>query len=123
MSDVLPDIPEYKVIKKGEPRLTHKIVETIGYTGLSQIVAIVPAFDPSDKFFTLAQLENRSHILPLHKIAGDKALLFEVSASGEDEDALSALNQTIDNIGTLANVWHDPDRFLKLIYPDTPATS
>lgn len=107
-------IPQYELYVSPKEPVEHK---SLGTVGLSQIVAITPAFDPpNEHFFKFAIVPDKTMVLPLHKVAPDRALLFEVSVKGNDEASREALQTTIHNIGVLANIWHEPEEAIKLLY-------
>lgn len=113
-------IPEYRVTRLGEPIAVEGIRKGGGgmTPGLSQIVVVEPGCDiPGPGFLTFAQLPSESSVIrPLLKPADDVALLFEVSAVGEQASAERNLDQTIANMDTLFNPWRDPEAFIQLIY-------
>lgn len=109
--------PHYEIHRATENPL---IITVGGEVGLSRIVAITPAFDPpmdANKYLAGITLRYNVGIRPLHKVANDKGLIFEVSVKGEDQIAYQRLEDGIDALGTLANAWHSPEAALGLLYP------
>lgn len=116
--DDSPEIPEYTVYRVPDEPYP---VEHLGRAGLAHLVAISPAFDPpGPEFFGSALVPGKTLIRPMHKVAPDAFLLFEVSALGQDQQAVGHLDMTIQAMGRIANAWHSPEEYLGQLYAELP---
>lgn len=97
------------------------VVSNLGKIGLSQIIAFVPAFDKPDNYFNSLADDPSSPVLirPLISIRGDNAMLFEVSTQDNNEAAYRRIEDALKKMLILANVWNNPEAFMRLMYPET----
>jgi hypothetical protein len=86
-----------------------------GTVGLVELIAITPAFEPSDGMFDLAMIKGLSIVRPLHKI-DDASLILDVSVRGEGQAAHENLDRTVEAIGKIANCWLNPEEYTKTAY-------